>query len=162
MVFHTWNDIVVEGPCDPGWWDATDPTGQQEAFTLVEGHVAKQLSEDRVGADRQGDCSTVLADDIGGDTRVSACVVRLGARERQPIYVFITGLTIYRSTIIFRDRPNLSDVDNQLPRGQEGVLPCALTQRCTILLPGQVGLRDALRYTHKLGLSVFHNGYILL
>lgn len=56
----------------------------------------------------------------------------------------------------------LNGVYGQFPRGQDGVLPCALTERNTILLPEQAWLRDPLCYTHKLGLGVFHHCYLLL
>lgn len=73
----TWDDVVVEDPCGPGWRDATDPAGQEEAFPLVEGHVSQQLSEDGVGVNRQGDRPTVLPDCISGHTGVTACIVGL-------------------------------------------------------------------------------------
>lgn len=57
----TWDDVVVKGPCDSGWWDSTDSTGQQEALSLVEGHVSEQLGEDGVSMNSKGHSVTVLA-----------------------------------------------------------------------------------------------------
>lgn len=84
--FLTWDDDVVEGPGNSGWWDASDPTGQQEAFPLVECHISEQLGEDRVGMNRQGHRPTVLPDCITGNTGITAFIVRLvrrGDEDRQ-------------------------------------------------------------------------------
>lgn len=78
---QTWDDIIVEGPCDFGWRDATDSTGQQEALSLVEGHVSQQLGEGGVSVDRQGHCATVLSNLICGYAGETACIIRL--RQRQ-------------------------------------------------------------------------------
>lgn len=56
----------------------------------------------------------------------------------------------------------LSCVYDQFSRGQDGVLGCALTQRNSVLLPGEAGLRESVCCTHKLGLAVFHHCYLLL
>ena len=58
---HTWDDVVVEGPGDFRCGDASGPTGQQEALSLVERDVSQQLTELRVGLNRQSDRLTVLA-----------------------------------------------------------------------------------------------------
>lgn len=81
ILLYTWDDVVVEGPCDSGWGDAAYSTSQQEALSLVEGHVSKQLGEDGVSVNRQGRRPTVLSDCICGNTGVTACIVRLVQRE---------------------------------------------------------------------------------
>lgn len=80
-LLFTWDDVVVKDPRDSGRGDATDSTGQQEALSLVEGHVSKQLSKDGVSMNRQGHCLAVLADCIRGHAGISACVVRLVQRR---------------------------------------------------------------------------------
>lgn len=77
----TWNNVVVKGPCDSGRGDSTDSAGQQEALSLVEGHVSEQLGEDGVSVNSEGHGVTVLAHCIRGDAGVTACV--LGLRRRQ-------------------------------------------------------------------------------
>lgn len=77
----TWNNVVVKGPCDSGRGDSTDSAGQQEALSLVEGHVPEQLGEDGVSVNSEGHGVTVLAHCIHGDAGVTACV--LGLRRRQ-------------------------------------------------------------------------------
>lgn len=58
--------------------------------------------------------------------------------------------------------PYLSNIYYQLSRGQDCVLPCAFSERITLLLPRQLGLRDPLGHTHQLSLTVFHHCYLLL
>lgn len=38
---ETWDDVVVEGPCDSGLRDTTGTTGQHESFTFIEGLISK-------------------------------------------------------------------------------------------------------------------------
>lgn len=80
-LLFTWDDVVVKDPCDSGRGDATDSTCQQEALSLVEGHISEQLSKDRVSVNRQGHRPAVLSDCICGHTGITACVVRLAQRE---------------------------------------------------------------------------------
>lgn len=77
---YTWDDVVVKGPCDSGWRDATDSTGQQQALSLVEGYVSEQLSEDGVRVNRQGHRPTVLSNCICCYTGITACILRLVQR----------------------------------------------------------------------------------
>lgn len=78
---ETWDDVVVEGPCDSGWRDSTDSAGQQEALSLVEGHVSEQLGEDGVSVNREGHSVSVLAHCIRGYAGVTACVLGLEGDE---------------------------------------------------------------------------------
>lgn len=52
---------------------------------------------------------------------------------------------------------HLSRVDNQLPRGQDGVLSRAVPQGGAVLLPHQAGLRYPLCHTRQLHRSVLHH-----
>lgn len=70
-------------------WDAINPTGQQEALPFFEGHVSEELSKDGVSFDRQGHCSSVLADFICGDADIPASIFRLVERGQQTEKVWL-------------------------------------------------------------------------
>lgn len=61
-ISHTWDNVVVKGPCDSGYRDATDSTRQHKALSFVEGHISEQLGEDGMSVDHQGRSPTVLPD----------------------------------------------------------------------------------------------------
>lgn len=77
ILCYTWDDVVVKGPCDFRWGNTTDSTGQQKSLSFVEGHVSRQLSEDRVSMNRQGHRPTVLSNCICGYAGITACIIRL-------------------------------------------------------------------------------------
>lgn len=85
MNADTWDNVVVEGPSDRGWRDSADSAGQQEALSLVEGHVSEQLGEDGVSVNSEGHSVTVAAHCIRGNAGVTACVLGLDGDERSDL-----------------------------------------------------------------------------
>lgn len=81
----TWDDVVVESPRDCGRGDSTDSAGQQEALSLVEGHVSDQLGEDGVGANSEGHGVTVPAHCIRGNAGVTTGVLGLDGGKRSDL-----------------------------------------------------------------------------
>lgn len=59
-MIYTRDDIVVECPCDLGWRNAGNTAGQQETLSLVESHIAQELSEGWMCVDGQTNGVTVL------------------------------------------------------------------------------------------------------
>lgn len=59
-MIYTRDDIVVECPRDPWWRNAGDSAGQQEALSLVEGHIPEKFCEGRMCVDGQTNDATVL------------------------------------------------------------------------------------------------------
>lgn len=66
-------------------WDAINPTGQQEALPLVQGHISQQLSEDGVSLNRQGHRPSVLAEFVCGNAGIPASIFRLGDGVQQTV-----------------------------------------------------------------------------